>query len=429
MSSSVKKLPKSQVEITITVPYVDYLKSEKRAIEKLSKEMKVDGFRSGQIPENIVREKTGKELIQSSTFEFVIPISYTSSIKEHDLQVIEQPKIDIKKHVEKEGDDFVYTAIVSILPEVKLGDYKKIKVKKNTVKVSEKEVNETIQMISDRFAEWKDVERSSKMGDRVEVDFEGFDTEGKTIPNTASKNHPVILGSKTMIPGFEEALVGLKKGEEKEFDIEFPKDYHANEMKGKKVKFKVKVNRVEEKLTKELDEALIEKVSGKKQSVEDFKKHVEDDLKKEMEEREQTELDNKVVQEIVKIVEVELPDSLIDEEIHFLKEERKRAVTQQGLTWEQYLKHVKKTEEDFAKDYRKPAEERLKARLAVNEIIKAEKIEANEEDVEKHIQELAKSYPEEQKKAFFDYYKKDSEAYRKLKGNLSADKLIAMFVE
>lgn len=429
MKAILKKLPKSLVELTITVPFADYVKAEKLALVQISNEMKVDGFRSGHIPEDVVRERAGVALIQSATLENLVPVSYTEAVKENNLMVIAQPKIEVKSHVKKEGDELVYTATVSVMPEVKLGNYKKIKVKKPAVKVTEKELNETLDMIINRFAEWKNVERHAKEGDRVELDFEGFDDAGKGIPNTASKNHPIVLGSKTMIPGFEEAILGMKLGDEKEFDIDFPADYHAKEMKGKKVKFKAKLGRVEEKVDQKLTEAMVEKVTGQKQSVEDFKKRVEADLKAEMEQRSQADVDNKVVQEIIKITSAELPESLIEDEINLLKEERMAAVKRQGLTWEQYLTHLKKTDADFAKDYRKPAEERLLARLGVNQIIKEEKVEAAEADVEKRINEMAAQYPEDQRKKVLDYYKKGSEPYRMLKNNMSADMLINMFVE
>lgn len=426
--ATIKNLPKSHVELTITVPYADYIKAENLAIEQISKEMKVDGFRSGHIPTDVVREKAGPDTIQSFTLENLIPLSYASAVKEHEVQVIAQPKIEIKEHVKKEGDDLVYVATVAVMPEVKLGNYKSIKVKKQVVEVTEKELKETFDMIMDRFAEWKDADHPAQESDRVEVDFEGFDEEGKSIAGTASKNHPIVLGSKTMIPGFEEAIIGLKVGEEKEFKIDFPTDYHAKEMQGKKVTFKMKLGRVEEKLEQELNEEMVEKVTGQKQSVEDFKALVKKDLELEMAQRAQTDVDNKVVQEIIKITSAELPDSLIEDEIELLKDERKQAVTKQGLTWEQYLQHIKKTDEDFANDYRKPAEERLLARLGVNQIIKEEKIEASKEDVLKKIEEMASNYPEDQRQKVLDYYKEGSEAYRQLKNNLSADMLINRFV-
>lgn len=427
MTSTVKKLPKSQVEITIHVPYADYMKAQKAALEEIGKNIKVDGFRPGHIPEAMIREKVSEATIQGFAMEHLIPQSYSQAVKEHDLFVIAQPKVEVKTPVKNEGDELVYVATVSVMPEVKLGDYKKIKVKKAEVKVSDKEVQETLDMLMSRFATWKDVERAAKEGDRAELDFEGFDQEGKAIPNTASKNHPVILGSKTMIPGFEEQVVGMKVGEEKEFDIEFPKDYHAKQMQGQKVKFKLKLGRLEEKEAQVLDEAMVEKIVGVKQSVEEFKKRIEDDLLEEMKRRAQSEVDNKVVAEIVKVTQTELPDSLVEDEIGLIKEERQRQIAQQGLSWEQYLTHLKKTEEDFANDHRKSAEERLLARLGVSEIIKQEKIEATDEDIQAKLDEIAGRYPEDQKKEVYDYYKKDSEAYRQLKNNLAADKLIAMF--
>lgn len=429
MSAILKNLPKSQVELTITVPYTEFAKAEKHALEQIGKEIKVDGFRAGHIPEKVIREKAGDAMIRSAALETAIPMSYSAAVREHDVQVIAQPKVDIKQYVEKEGDELVYTATVSVMPEVKLGNYKKIKVKKEVKKITDKEVEETLEMIVNRFAEWKDADRAAKNGDRVEIDFEGFDEKGDPIPSTSSKNHPVVLGSKSMVPGFEEAVAGMKPAEEKEFEVTFPKDYHAAEMKGKKVKFKLKLGRLEEKTDQKLDEAMIEKATGQKQSVADFKQRVKEDLEREVEQRAQVDVDNKVVQEIIKITTVELPDSLIEDEISLLKDERKQAVTRQGLTWEQYLQHINKSDEDFAKDHRKPAEERLLARLGVNQIIKEEKVEASDEDVEKKIKEMVENYPDDQRGKVLDYYKKGSDAYRMLKNNLSADKLIQMFVE
>ena len=426
MKSEVKNLPKSQVEITITVPYEDYKKAEKQALESLSKEVKVDGFRSGHIPEDVVREQVDEKTIQAVTLEQIIPPTYTKVVKEKDIQVIAQPKVDIKSHVKKEGDELVYVATVAVMPEVKVGDYKKIKVAKPKVKVEKKQIDETVQMIMDRYAEWGDVKRKAKKGDRAEVTFEGFDEKGNAIPNTASKNHPVILGSNAMVPGFEDAIIGMEVGKDKEFEVKFPKKYHSKEMEGKKIKFKLNLGRLEEKKEQKLDEAFVQKVTGQKQSVDDFKKRVEEDLLAEMTSRAQREHDNKVVQEIIKITKAELPDNLIEDEIEHMKSEQKARVQQQGLSWEQYLQHIKKTEEDFAKDHRKAAEDRLLARLAVNYILKDSKIEVSDKEVDAKIDEMISKYPKEHQDKVREHYKKGSDAYRSLKNNIAADKLIEM---
>jgi len=429
MKTEVKNLPKSQVELTITVSYEDYKKAEKQALEELSKEIKVDGFRSGNIPEDVIRKQVDEQTIQGVTLEKAIPPSYMQAVKENDVQVIAQPKVDIKEHVKKEGDNLVYTATVAIMPEVKIGNYKKIKVTREKAKVEKKQINDTIQMIMDRFAEWEDVKRKAKKDDRVEITFTGYDTDGKAIPNTASKNHPIVLGSKTMVPGFEDAIIGMDIGKEKEFDITFPKEYHSKQMQGQKVHFKLKLDRLEQKKEQKLDESLIEKVTGKKQSVDEFKKRVESDLLAETQTRIQREHDNKVVQEIIKITTADLPDELINQEVESLKNEQKQRVAQQGLTWEQYLQHIKKTDEDFGKDHKKAAENRLLARLGVTHILKDAKIKVEDAEVDKKLDEMIARYPKEQQKHAKEHYKKDSDGYRSLKNNMAADKLIEMLTK
>ena len=426
MKVEVKKLPKSEIQLTITVPYDVYKKWEQKALEEISKEVKIPGFRPGNIPENILRENVKPEVIKMTTLDFVLPQTYAEAVKSNEIQVIAQPKVDIKSDVKKEGEDFVYIATVAVMPEVKVGDYNKIKVSKKEAKVEKKSIDDTIKMVMDRYAEWKDVDRKTQMGDRAEVSFEGFDEEGKTIQNTASKHHPVILGSKTMVPGFEEGLIGMSKGENKEFEVTFPKDYHAATLREKKVKFKAELHRIEEKMEQALDEAMVEKITGQKQSVDDFRKLVEADLKAEIEMRNREEHDNAVVTEIIKITKADIPQAMIDQELDHMLEEQKMRVKQQGIEWDQFLKHINKKDEDFRKDHMKGAEERILARLGVQYIIKDAKISVSEEEVEAKIKEIASHYPEEQRKKVEEHYKKDSEAYRYLKNSMGADKLIDM---
>ncbi|MBN2095906.1 trigger factor [Candidatus Peregrinibacteria bacterium] len=426
MKVDIKKLPKSEVELTITVPYETYQKWEKKALEDIGKNIKISGFRPGNIPEDVIRKNVEPESIKAATFDYVLPQTYAEAVQKNDLHVVAQPKVDIKKTVEKEGDEFVYTATVAVMPEVKMGDYKKIKVARKPAKVEAKSIDDTIQMIMDRYAEWKDVERKAEEGDRAELAFEGFDEKGEAIPNTVSKNHPVILGSKTMVPGFEEAVAGMGKGETREFEVKFPKDYHAKPMQGKKVKFKVTLNRLEAKKEQILDEDMVEKITGKKQSVEEFKKLVEEDLKKEIEYRNSQAHDNAVVSEVIKITKADLPEALIEQELGMMLEEQKRRVQQQGLSWEQYLGHIKKTEDDFKKDHRKGAEERVLARLGIQHIIKDADLKVEEQEVDKKIQEIISQYPEEQQKMARDHFEKDDNARRNIRHNMAADKLIDM---
>jgi trigger factor len=426
MKVEIKKLPKSEVELTITVPFETYKKWEKKAIEELGKEIKVQGFRPGHIPEDVIREKVHAEGLKEATLEVLLPQTYSQAVTENKLEVIARPKVEIKSDIKKDGDDFVYVATVAVMPEVKVGDYKKIKVARKPVKVDPKSVDETVNLVMERYAEWKDVDRKAQKGDRAEVDFEGFDEMGKAIPNTASKNHPVVLGSGVMVPGFEDAIVGMDKAEKKEFTIVFPKDYHAKPMQGKKVLFKLILNRLEEKMEQKLDEAMVEKVTGKKQSVEEFKKLIEEDLKAELSVKNQQEHDNEVVGEVIKITKADLPEAMIDQEIDQMLEEQKARVKHQNIQWEDFLARIDKTDADFRKDHAKGAHERVLARLGVQHIIRDSKLEVTDEELAKKIEELIARYPQDQQKMVRDHYEKDAEAKMHLRHNLAADKLIDM---
>jgi trigger factor len=426
MKVEIKKLPKSEIELTITVPFETYKKWEKKAIEQLGKEIKVEGFRPGHVPENVILEKVRPEGIKEATVEILLPQTYSQAVTENKLEVIARPKVDIKSDIKKDGDDFVYVATVAVMPEIKVGDYKKIKVARKPVKVDAKSVDETVKLVMARYAEWKDVDRKAKKEDRVEVDFEGFDEKGVAIPNTASKNHPVVLGTGVMVPGFEDAIVGMDKAEKKEFTITFPKDYHAKPMQGKKVTFKLILNRIEEKMEQKLDEAMIEKVTGKKQTVEEFKKLIEEDLKSEMEVKNRQEHDNAVVSEVIKITKADLPQAMIEQEIDLMLEDQKERVKHQNIQWEDFLARINKTDADFRKDHAKGAEERLLARLGVQFIIRDSKLEVTEEELAKKVEDLIARYPADQQKMVRDHYEKDAEAKMHLKHNLAADKLIDM---
>lgn len=429
MKTTLKKLPKSQVELTLNVPYATYTQAEKKALQEANQHLKIDGFRPGHIPESIVKQNVQPDYLKQATLDHLLPKVLMQAAKENNLNIVAPPSVDVKTKDPKEGEDIVLVATMDVMPEVKLGNHKKIKIKKKPVKVEQKQVDETIAMIMDRFAVWKDVERKAKMGDRVEVDFEGFDDKKQPLANTKSKNHPLILGSKAFIPGFEEELVGLSVGDEKTFNITFPKDYHAADMQGKKVTFAVKVGRLEEKQKQELDEAMIEKITGQKQSPDEFKASVKKDLEFETQQRLQGEHDQAVVDALVKITEVELPDSLIAQELNDLKEEKKRDLARQGLKWEQYLSYMKSDEKKFEEDHRDAATYRLKSRFALHETMKALEIKVTEEQVETEIQKRMEKLPTENQEEFKKYYAPGSDGRRMLKNNMAVDQLMVHFTQ
>lgn len=393
MDYNIKKLPKSEIEITITVPKEKMEEYKKKACENLSKDVKVKGFRAGHVPANILEEHIGKEYIEAHTQELAVQRSYADAIIKEKIPVVSRPTVKIDSQ-----DPFTFTAKVATMPEIEIKDYKSIKVDKKEVKVDQKDVEAVIEDLKKHGTTYKEVDRAAKKGDRVEVDFEGFDDKGKSVENTKSSNHPIVLGEGSLIPGFEENLEGLKKGEKKEFNLTFPKDYHKKDFQNLKLKFKVEVKKVEESETPELTEELIEQVTGKKIKVDEFKKDIEQNIKARKEQEENQRIENDYVEKLIKKVEVELPESLLEEETEHILLEMKENIAQKGLEFETFLTQAKTTEEELKKKYKGEAERRIKVRLALQYIIEKEKIEVSDKEIQDEFEKVKSFYPPEQHK-------------------------------
>lgn len=390
MKYSQKKLPKSTIELEVELTPEEVNKHKAKACEEISKEVKIPGFRPGHVPAEVLEKHVDKKYILAHTYELAIQHSYAEIVVKENLQVISRPKIDINAATPVEAGapkPFKFKATVAILPEIKVKDHKSIKIPKEEVKISAKEVEETLEDMQKYFMTWKDVEREVKKGDRVELDFEGFDGS-KPIPNTSSKNHPVIVGEGSLVPGFEDNILGMKKGEKKEFTLTFPADYHNKDFQKKKVLFKVELKRIEEGIKPPFDEALVEKITGKKTKVEDFKKDIEDDLKSHKERKAKQDRENKYLEKLIEKTEVEIPDSLIEEEIDYIVEEVKHDIESKGIPFDKFLEKTKMTLEDLRKKYKAEAEKRIKLRLAISHLIKEEKIEVTDAEVEEAFKNL-----------------------------------------
>lgn len=388
MEHKIKKLEKSKVEIEITVSEEKMKTFREKACEDLSHEVKISGFRPGHVPAEVLEQHLDKKYILAHTQEIAIQKSYADVVIKEKIQVVSRPKIKIEKDT-----PFTFTATVAVMPEVELKDYKSIKVEKKEIKVTEKDIEEVIKDLKKYSTVYKDVEREAKKGDRVEIDFEGFDEKDAPIDKTKSKNHPVIIGDETLIPGFEDNLVGMKKGDKKEFDLTFPKDYGKKDFQNKKVKFKVELNRIEEPVVQEVNEDFVEKITGKKQSVEEFKKEIETNVKARKEQESKQERENKYLEELLKKAKIELPEALIEEEAEYIIEDVKDDITQKGLEFTKFLEQAKVTEDDLRKKYRPEAEKRLKIRLSLQYMIKEEKIEVKQEEIKAEYEKMKSYYP------------------------------------
>ena len=417
MDYTVKKLPKSEVEIKVVVTAEDLQKHYQKACEDMAKEVHIKGFRPGHIPQNVLEQNVDKKHIEEHAKELAMQRTYSDVVVKENLQVISRPKVK----VEKENDPFTYVAIVAVMPEVEVKDHKTIKVEKKEPKVTEKDVEAVLKDLQKYSTIYKDIDRTAKKGDRVEIDFQGFDEEGKEVPNTKSQNHPVIIGENTLIPGFEDNLIGLKKDEKKEFDLTFPKDYGKKDFQNKKMKFKVEVKRVEEAIQPELNEEFVEKVTGKKQPIEDLKKDIEKNIHAKKTKEAKQERENEYIEEVLKRTKVELPDDLIHEEAHYILHEMKDEIAGKGLEFEKFLAQVKTTEEDLVKKYTPEAEKRIKIRLALQYIIKEEKIEVSEDELNAELENVKSYYPKKEHAKIENDYKK-GELKSQLKNRLTLRK-------
>jgi len=420
MKYEVKELAKSTVKITIEVPVEELKKHKEKAAEDISKDVKIDGFRSGKVPLDVLEKHVDKKHIIAHALEIATQYSYAEAVTKGKLKVISRPKINFTSDTTKEDEPLKFEAEVAVLPEVKVKDYKSIKIPKEEVKVTEKEIGEVVEDLKKHFKEWKDVEREVQKGDRVETDFEGFeppkkgdkDKELKAIPNTASKNHPIMVGENIMVPGFEDALIGMKKDEKKEFEVTFPKEYHNKDFQGKKVLFKAEVKRIEGGEDQDLNEGLVEKVTGEKMSVEDFKKDIEKNVKAQKEQKAVQGRETKYLEEILKRAEVEVPEPMVEEELDYIVQDMQQDLMQKGMTLEKFLEQTKMKMEDLRKKYKEEAERRIKTRLALTHIIDAEKVEVTDKELEDEITKMVGFYPEEQREKMREEMTKGDEKFK-----------------
>jgi len=420
MDIKVKKLPKSQVQIIIELSTEEVEKHQKQACEKISKEVKIDGFRQGKVPYSVLVEKYGKELVDAETKDIAIQKAFVKAATENEIHPITRPEVKITKE-----SPLTIEITVGVIPEVTITGYEKIKVKKEEISVSDKEIQEVLDHVQRQYATFTEVDRAAKKGDRVEIDMAGYDEGGAELDKVKSKNHPVVIGDKMFVPGFEDNLIGLKKDEEKEFDLVFPKDYHDKSFQKKKVKFKVKVKMIEERKLPEWNEELIEKGSGKKQSLDEFKKEIKRDLTKGKENEAKEKQKNKYLDELEKIVKVEFPEQLIQEEIEGIIHDLKHNLQHRGVTWEKYLEMTKKKEEDIRKENKKEAEKRIRLRFALRELFKKETITANDKELEEEILKIKASYPADQHSEIDKFYGNRGEGREQLMSKILMDKVFA----
>ena len=392
METSVQKLEKSEVKLTVALTEEEMKKFRVKAVKDLQDKVKVPGFRAGKIPEDVLRGEIGEQAFLGEVMEFAVSESYEEAVKKENLHPVGYPKMNIIQQ-----DPLKYEAIVPTVPEIKFKkEIEKGKVSRKKPEVKEEEIQAVLADFMKRTVEWKDVVREAKTGDRVEIDFDGKDADGVPLDGTSSKNHPIVLGSKSFIPGFEEEIVGMKMADEKDFEITFPKDYHSAAFKNKKVKFHVKLNRIEEGTESELNDAFAQKVSkDEKKTLADLKQEIHTELGHQKEHDEDTRIEGEFLKELLEIVEAEVPEVLVDREVDFLIERIKGDLEKRKQKWEDYEAEMKEKGKDIRAELRKPALEQVLIRLGLERLFELENPEVSEADIEEEIEHLVGHYPPE----------------------------------
>lgn len=378
-------------EFTIEVKGKDWEEALDKAFQKAVKNVKIDGFRKGKAPKEIFLKKYGKESLYLDAADIVLPDAYSKMLEEHkDEELVAQPDITLKSIDDKK---VVFNFILTTRPEVKLGKYKGLKVKKEKVEATEDEINATIEQMRSRYAEVMPKENGTvEDGDTAIIDFEGF-RNGKAFDGGKGENYSLKIGSHTFIPGFEEQLIGMKTGEEKEIEVTFPKDYHSDELKGKKATFKVKVNDIKTTVIPEIGEEFFEDLGMEGvNSLETLK----EEIKTHILARKEVDSENKFIDDLLdKVCEglkVEIPEVMTEEEVSRILRQYEESLKMQGLTLQQFYQFTNSDEATLREQMKEEANKRILARFALEEIAKAENIEVTDEDALKEAEELAKKY-------------------------------------
>lgn len=384
MEIAVKELPNSQVELSLTLPWEEWSHEVDHAAENLGKNVKTAGFRPGKTPREVLEKRFGKEALLAEAAEHAVTHAYSKAVTEKGIKAIGRPAVDLG--TVKEGESLTMTIVTDVIPVITLGNWREVAKKINQEfkdkkgSVSEEAVTAEIERIAKMRAPLVTVNRAAQDGDTVLLDFE-VKQDGVLIENGTSKNHPLVLGSDSFIPGFEEEVKGLSAGEEKTFTLTFPKEYHANHLAGKPADFSVTIRAVQEMEVPELNDEFAKSL-GSFESLEALQKNVREGMEVEESAQIKNEQRTAILDALVEKQNIEYPESLVQEELGRIKAEFSNQLSRMGASFEDFLAQSKKTEEDMRSDWLPQAKKRVVAYLILDRISVDENVFPESEEVE-----------------------------------------------
>lgn len=382
---SCEKVEKSQVELTIEVGAEAFEAALEKAYKKMRHQFRLPGFRPGKAPRKMIEKMYGVEVLFDEAINIAFPDAYEEAVKEKELAAVGYPSVELVGECTREG--FTFKAVTPVYPEVTLGQYKGLSAPKREVTVNDEDVDRRLKSLADRNTRLESVEREAKEGDIAVIDYEGF-LDGKPFDGGKGEKHSLELGSHSFVPGFEEQVVGMKAEDEKDIDITFPEDYHKD-LAGKAVVFKVKCHEVKEKQVPEMDDDFAKDVSEfdtLDELKEDLKKQIAGERQKDVD----REFEEELMTQVAEGITADVPDAMVERQARQFLDNFKSQIAQQGIPYEQYMQVTGMQESKLLEDAREPALQQVRMDLAVAEIVKAENIEASDEDVEAEYERMSK---------------------------------------
>lgn len=398
MTTTFEKLSSNKVKLGFVVEPEKFDEGLKIAYNKLKGRINIPGFRKGKAPMRVIENHYGEGVFYEDAFDAIFPDIYQAALKEHDVKVVDRPELDVEQI--GRGKELKFTVEVFVRPDVELGEYKHLGIVKTVDEVTDDDVNAEIERARERSARWVEIEdRPAKLDDQVNIDYTGFDGDNQFEGGTA-QNHDLILGSGSFIPGFEDQLVGAKVGDELDVNVTFPEQYHAEELAGKPVVFKVKVNGIREKEMPALDDDFVTEVSETANNVEEYKAEIRAKLEKAADERAEGAFENEVIEKVCENATVDIPNAMIEDQIDGMVRDMEMRMAYQGIKLDDYFKYTGQSREQMRDMYKAQAEERVLSQLVIEAVKKAEGIEATDEEIEAEIARYA-----EQSKMELDKFK------------------------
>lgn len=423
MNVKVDKQENSKVVLEFTMDKETFEKELDKAFHKNAKYFKVPGFRNGKVPRNVVEKVYGEGVLYETVIEDNVDDEYRKAVEDNKLEVVSKPELDVKQI--GKGKDLIYTVTLFVKPEATVKKYKGLEVKKIDSKVSKKDVDAAIESDRQKNARVVSVDdRDLQKDDISTIDFEGF-VDGVAFEGGKAENFELTIGSGQFIPGFEDQLIGMKIGEEKEINVTFPKEYHAENLAGKPAMFKVKLISIKSKILPELDDEFAKDVS-EFETLADYRKDVEKKVKKQKEESAKNQKEIAVIDKLVENTEVVIPESMIDDEVESMSNQFASNLAYQGLDLKTYCMYMNTTEEEFKKNLRPEAEKNVKLKLALDAIEKLEDIKVEAKEIDEKIDELKKQYGSENTN---DDLNKNENVRHYIEEKIKQDKLMKIIVD